>query len=267
MHAPVGGARLHDAAPALDHAFQRLQRAAGDDRGRDHHAAGELAVERQIGAPAEDGDLRQQAEEARGAADPEVAVERGDLHGERAGLLAAPMQDALVEHAHGVDDLRVARQRLGLRVGLRRVHAGLAKRRRRRALVDDGDDEQARTPAASVMKPRLGMDEEHRGEIERRHRRIEQDQHGRAGDEAAHLVQAAQRQHVAAVAGRRRGDDAGEHRAAEDGLHSGRQPPEHLAAQGVEQRQDGMNPSASSDSMTSVSMLRLVSTRSEIWNR
>ena len=28
-----------------------------------------------------------------------------------------------------------------------------------------------------------------------------------------------------------------------------------------------MNPSASSDSMTSVSMLRLVSTRSEIWNR
>ena len=45
------------------------------------------------------------------------------------------------------------------------------------------------------------MNEEHGGEVERRHRRIEQEQHRRAGDEAAHLVQAAQRLHVAAVAG------------------------------------------------------------------
>ena len=117
--ARIGGPRLHEAAPALDHALERLQRAAGDDRRGDHHAAGQVAFERQVGAPAEDGDLGDQAQEARDAADPEVAVERADLHGQRAGLLAAPMQDALVQHAHGVDDLRVARQRLGLRVGLR----------------------------------------------------------------------------------------------------------------------------------------------------
>ena len=153
-------------------------------------------------------------------------------------LLAAPLQDALVQHAHGVDDLRVARQRIGLGVGLGGVQrrpgrAGLTVARwLRTAMATAGAAGGERDEAEARM------DEEHRREIERRHRRIEQHQHGRAGHEAADLVQAAQGQHVAAVAGRRGRDDAGEHRAAEDGFHSRRQPAEHLAAQGVEQRQD-----------------------------
>ena len=126
--AGIGGARLHHVAPAFDHHLERLQRAPGDDRGRDHHAAGDAALDREIGADAEDDDLRDQPREFRGAADPDIAVERLALPLERAALLAAPMQDAFVQHPHGVDHLRVAGEGFGMGVRLRR-----AQRRLRRA--------------------------------------------------------------------------------------------------------------------------------------
>ena len=50
-----------------------------------------LPFEREIGAPAEDRDLRDQAQEPREAADPEAAIEGGDLHGQRAAPARAPI--------------------------------------------------------------------------------------------------------------------------------------------------------------------------------
>ena len=111
------------------------------------------------------------------------------------------------------------------------------------------------------------MYEKDGGEVEGRHRRIEQDEHRRTGNEAAHLMQAAQRLYATAVADGGGGDDARQYGSAEDGLHSRCQPAKHLAAKCVQQRKHDERPSANNDSMTSVSMLRLVSTRSEIWNR
>ena len=58
-------------------------------------------------------------------------------------LLASPLQDALVQHSHGIDDLRIARQRLGLRIGLGGMQACLAQGRRRRALVDERDRDES----------------------------------------------------------------------------------------------------------------------------
>ena len=258
---------MHQTSPALDHTLERLQRASGNDRRRDHHSAGQAAFQRQVGAPAEDRDLSGQAQEPRKAADPETAIEGGDLHRQRAGLVAPPLQHALIEHSHSIDDLRIARQRLRLRVGHRSQPSGLHERRRCRSLVQQGNGHES-DPSSENDHAELAMDEKDGGEVERRHRRIEQDQHRRAGDEAAHLMQAAQRLHATAVADGRRRDDARQYGSAEDGLHSRRQPAEHLAAQCIQQRKHDDQPQRQADdSMTSVSMLRLVRTRSEIWNR
>ena len=85
-------------------------------------------------------------------------------------------------------------------------------------------------------KPELHVDDEHGREIERRQRRIEQQQHRRAGDEIAHVVQAAHRLHVAAADVRAR-NDARNHRPADDRLEAVGQRAQHLAAEDVDQRQ------------------------------
>jgi len=101
--------RLDHAAPAFDHAFERLQGAARNDRSRDHHAAGELAFQRQECAPAEHENLRDEAEELGDASDPEIAVQCGALHCQRVRMLISPVLNTLLQHAHRIDHLRVAR--------------------------------------------------------------------------------------------------------------------------------------------------------------
>ena len=120
LEAVIAAARLHQAAPAFDHAFERLQRLTGDDRGGNHHAARQLAMQGEIAAPAQHGDLRCQPGELGETAHPVVAVEGVGLGAQRARLLATPLRHAFVQHAHGVDHLGVARERLGLCVRLLR---------------------------------------------------------------------------------------------------------------------------------------------------
>ena len=263
---PVGRLRLHDAAPAFDHAFERLQGAAGDDRGGDHHAAGDLPFQREVCAPAEHQDLRHEAEELRRAADPEIAVEGAALHGQRARVLVAPMGDALVQHAHGVDHLRVAAKQLGALVGARGMHACLSQRHRRRALVEHGD---AAKKCAGDQRDdaELRVDEKYCGEVERRQRRVEQQQHDGAGEEIAHVVQAAHRfRRAASVA-------CGVEMTLASSVPPSMVSSRLASAPSTCRRQMSSSDStarkltASIDSMSSVSMLRLVSTRSESWNR
>jgi hypothetical protein len=152
---------------------------------------------------------------------------------QRLGLLAAPMQHALIEHAHGIDDLRVAGERLGMGVGPGGMRAALGEQPRGRPLVDCGDGHQHE--ARRQHQPaEIGVDQEDHREVERRDRRVEQQQHGRTGDERAHLMQAAQGLRIAALPGRGSRDDAGEDRRAEDGLHGHGQATEDLPPQHVE---------------------------------
>ena len=97
-----------------------------------------------------------------------------------------------MQHAHGVDHLRVARERLGALVGARGVHARLSQRHRRCALVEHRDAAQ-NGAGDQGDDAELRAYEENRREVERRQRRVEQQQHEGAGEEVAHVMQAAHR--------------------------------------------------------------------------
>src|ERR1700676_4679758 len=75
-------------------------------------------MEGQIGARAENRDLGHEPDELRRTADPEIPVERLALHCQGRRLPAPPMKNALAQHSHRIDHLRISRQRLGRRIGL-----------------------------------------------------------------------------------------------------------------------------------------------------
>src|SRR5437868_9351837 len=60
---PVGRSRLNAAAPSFDQALEWLQGTAGDDRSRNHHAAGDLGLKGQIRARAQNRDLGHEPDE------------------------------------------------------------------------------------------------------------------------------------------------------------------------------------------------------------
>jgi hypothetical protein len=169
----VSSPRLHEIAPAFDHDFERLQRPARDDRRRDHHAAGHAAVQRQVGAHPKDDNLRDETSEFRCAADPEIPIERAVLKNQGTRLLATPMQNALVQHPHCVDDLRVARERLGMGIRSGSMQARLRQGRRGCLLVQNrnGNEHEARKESNAAE---TRMNEKHRGEIDGCQRHVEQ---------------------------------------------------------------------------------------------
>src|SRR5580700_6407240 len=108
----IGGAGLNEVAPTFDHDLERLKCPARYDGGSNHHAARDSAVQRKIRSYRQHDDLREEASKLRCTADPEAPVQRAAVEYQRAGLVTAPVQNALVEHSHGVDDLGIACQRL-----------------------------------------------------------------------------------------------------------------------------------------------------------
>ena len=90
----------------------------------------------QIGARAEDRDLGHESDKLRRTADPEIPVEGLALHRQGRRLPATPMENALAQHSHRIDHLRISRQRLGRRIGLGGMQACLAQTLRGCFLVD-----------------------------------------------------------------------------------------------------------------------------------
>ena len=175
-HAGVGRTRLNEIAPAFNHDLKRLKRPSRYDRRRDHHTAGHAAVQCQIRAHAQNDDLRDQAGKLRRTTDPEIPLQRAALEYQRSGLIATPMQNALVQHPHGVDDLGIARQRFRLGIRSRCVQIRMSQRTGGCLLVHerDGDEHKA---GHQTDKAQSRMNEKHRAEIDRRQRDVEQQQH------------------------------------------------------------------------------------------
>ena len=114
---PVGGTRLHKATPPFDSTLHWSKRAARHDRSRDDHAAGQLALQCEPGAPTQNRDLCAEAQEFRDSRHHDVEILPGDLRLQRLDRFVAPDLNALRDHPHGIDDLGVARHRFCLKVG------------------------------------------------------------------------------------------------------------------------------------------------------
>ena len=118
-------------------------------------------LQRKPCAPAEDRDLRAQAHEFGDAGHDDVAVLREDLRFQGLGGLPAPHGDRFRDHAHGVDDLGVARHGVRLQVGAGAEGVGAAERDGRDLLVEIGEDEENEArPGDNPAE--VGMDEENR---------------------------------------------------------------------------------------------------------
>ena len=94
------------------------------------------------------------------------------------------------------------------------------------------------SPAISEMKPRCGWMRKTAREVERRQRRVEQHQHGGAGDEAAHLVELRSGRTLPPSVAGASDDDGRQNRAAQHRLHARGEAAEHLPAHRIEQRQN-----------------------------
>ncbi len=143
----VGAARRHEAAPGAHGEVHRGQRAAEQDRRRDHAARRQLVVQHQQGAEAEDGRLHGDARKAGQPADPGRAVACLGLQREKPVLPLLPAAAQARQHAHRLDRLGVAQ--LAGRVVLRRL-------RDARRLREHGTRWRARsaTPARRAATPR-----------------------------------------------------------------------------------------------------------------
>ena len=133
---------MNETAPAFDGAFERRQRSATDDRSGNHHAAGQLIVQRKPGAPAENGNLGRKPHHLGNTGQIGIAILGGHMGFEQLRCLAAPDLHALGNHAHGVDHLRIARHGIGRQVGARGISVGLCEGHRRKLLIDEPDHEQ-----------------------------------------------------------------------------------------------------------------------------
>ena len=169
----------------------------------------------------------------------DVAVLGADLRLQRLGRLAPPHHHAFRDHAHGVDDLGIARHRLRLQIGAGRERAGARERHGRELLVEIGDENQhERGDGDDVAEMRV--DQIDRQQIDRRRRRIEHGEDHRTGQEAADLLEIGKRLEFAAGATLRRLGRGAEHRPAEPAFDIHGDPHQHEAAHHVEQdmRQD-----------------------------
>src|SRR5690242_132885 len=135
-HPLVSGSGLNKVTPAFNHHLKRLKCAARNNRCRYHHATSYTAMECQISAAAENDDLCHEPSKFRCSADPKIAIQCTALEDQCAGLITTPVQNALVEHAHGINYLGITRQRLGLRIRFRGMKIGFSQKRVCGLLID-----------------------------------------------------------------------------------------------------------------------------------
>ncbi len=151
------------------------------------------------------------------------------LHG-----LAAPYLDAFRNHAHRIDDLGIAGHRLRRQVCPGAVIVGLVERDRGDALVQQRHDDQ-RNSRAQHDESEMRMDQEHHGEIDRRHRRIEHRQQYRTGNERAEMLQVGQRLEFATGSALRGFGGGAQHGSAQFGFGFDRNPHQDEAPHHVHQ--------------------------------
>ncbi len=155
------------------------------------------------------------------------------LHG-----FAAPYLDAFRDHAHRVDDLGVAGHRFRRQVCPGAVIVGLVERDRGHALVQQRHDDQ-RNARSQHDEPEMRMNQEHHGEIDRRHRRIEHRQQHRTGNERAEMLQVGQCLEFAAGSTLRGLGRGAQHGSAQLSFGLDRNPHQDEAAHHVHQHMRG----------------------------
>ena len=169
----------------------------------------------------------------------DVAILRDHLRLQRFRGLSAPDRDALRNHAHRVDDLRVARHGLRLQVRAGREDVRASEGFRRCPLIDEGYDQQHQAGSRDD-EPQIGMNQEDREKIDGADRRIEQHQQHGSGHEIADELQVGEGLELgggAVLCGFRRGCEDG---AAERGFDLDGGSHQHDASDGIEKhvRQD-----------------------------
>ncbi|MNZ55027.1 hypothetical protein D3C78_729450 [compost metagenome] len=183
-----GHAAAEQLLPAGDHLLHRGQRSAGKDRAGDHHAGGDLALDRQQRAGAEDQRLQGDAHETPDAADVGRAVGRQGLPLEDAHVALEPAAADRRQHAHRLDHLGVAQVVVGVDAGLLRRLVGLGQRLARGDFGEHGQAHQdQRADQGDQRQDRV--DQVGDQQVDRRPRRIEEGEQRIAGEELAHLRQ------------------------------------------------------------------------------
>ena len=122
-------------------------------------------MEGQISTGAENDDLSDEPSKLRRPADPKIAIQCTALEDQCTRLITAPVQNALVEHAHGINDLGITRQRFRLRIRLCGMQIGFSQKRVRCFLVDQCNRNQYEA-GYKANEAQAGMDQKHRTEID-----------------------------------------------------------------------------------------------------
>ena len=132
----IGRTCLDKSAPAFDGAFHRRQCPARNNRCSDNHAACELAFQSKPCPPSEDRDLGTKTQKFGHARHHDVEILTGDLGLQRFNGLVPPHANALGDHPHGVDDLRISRHRFSLQIGTGAECIGAGEWNRGDALIE-----------------------------------------------------------------------------------------------------------------------------------
>ncbi len=199
LDAAIGGRGFVELVPAFDRAFDGRQRTAGNDGGRDHHAAGQFAGKRQMRTPAQKRHLGDHAGGLGDAGEHDVAILRRHMRLQRSGRFTAPHLHRLGYHGERIDDLRIARHGIEVEIGAAEITGGFGKLPCGETLVQPGDDEQHRA-ADHDDDAEMRMDEIDHHDEERHQRCIEESDERSRRQEGAQLLQVLQDLVVLAVA-------------------------------------------------------------------
>ena len=191
----VALARSDDLSPRADRLFDRRQRPAHDDRRGNHRAAGDLVLKGEVCAGAEARDLDRDPQELG-----EGQQHAGDIGGallvgsDRRDLVLPAPQDCR-DHAHAVDDLGVARDRLGLTMQSHGITIGALEITVCQPAVGHGRQEQ-QEGAAHRQPADQRMEQEGDREVDRHPGKIVERHHRRAAQEGAAHAEVAQAFHA-----------------------------------------------------------------------
>ena len=231
--AVAGIARRDQALPGGDRLLDRGERSPEQDRGGDHATRGQLVLQDEPGADAQDQDLDEHAQELGEADQGRVAVTGLELQGERFLVQRRPAPDEVLPHAHGLDDVGVANRGLDPLHRADRALRRVPQRPPRGRLVDDRERQQSER-GADRDQPEQRVHDRDDGDERRRPGRVEQGADARAGEKVADGREIAQRLTAGRFAAQRpaeaRADQIGGQPPVEPAAHAA----ENMAAHGVE---------------------------------
>ena len=196
-------AERHKAAPVGDREIDRCERARREDRACDDDAGGRLLQDHEIGADAQHRRLQQHPHNLRYRAETAANVACALIRRQELFVERTPARRNARPHAHGTQRLGIAprgfRQRLPLS---RQLGDGLLRPARHQLGQDGEADDHKRAAERGDAEPE--MEQETDEDVERHPRQIEQRHRPGARQEAAHLVDVAQRQQsITRAAGRK----------------------------------------------------------------